>query len=470
MSLSTLVGGALALGLLLWLGLGRSRGGAPASSNGGAAVPAAPPEQAPLPRASERPLPVLPTLPPIPRDLGAPGPAPSGLSLEDVNRANELVGRLKSRRRAEDSDLPLADELAARYPNEAALVELREQVLLLLAGQRREKRRFGDAQALLQRAIGHRPRSVPPRVMLAAVLLEQNDFSGAEAAAREGLQVDSRSHELWYLLAYALFRQDRNREALEAAQSSLAAQENEPARALQATLLKARQDEGGMTEQQLSHFHVRYDGEAHDDVGREILRALERHYATLVRTLDHQPQAAIPVILFSREQYAEATGAPVWSGGVYDSLDGRIRIPIGGLTKSLTPNMDQTLIHELVHAFLADKTRGAIRHASPVNEGFAQYMEGHRAGAQVGGPRLAWVIEALPASHPSQCGNLGCVQGFYLGGLSFVEYLVGIRGAGGMNDLFAAMGETGSVDEAFRRVFGQDYATTRRAWRERLDR
>ena len=44
-----------------------------------------------------------------------------------------------------------------------------------------------------------------------------------------------------------------------------------------------------MTEQQLAHFHVRYDGAAHEGVGREILRVLERHYATLSGTLDHQP-------------------------------------------------------------------------------------------------------------------------------------------------------------------------------------
>ena len=29
-------------------------------------------------------------------------------------------------------------------------------------------------------------------------------------------------------------------------------------------------------------------------------------------------------------------------GGVYDSLDGRIRVPIQGLTRSLTSDMDST--------------------------------------------------------------------------------------------------------------------------------
>jgi tetratricopeptide (TPR) repeat protein len=462
----TLLGGALGLAVLFWWGLGSRRAARPVAAPSDAAP-------APLPVAAAStslpPLPQLPTPPPRPKPGdSAPTADPARLKDEDASRANRVIERLQATGRVEEADLPLADELAARYPDETGLLELREHVLLLLAGQRRGQRRYADAQALVRRAIAHRPRSLPPRALLSSLLLELNDFAGAEAAARDGLQLDPRSHELHYLLAHALFRQDRNREALEAAQASLALQENEPARALQAVLLKTRQDEGRMTEQQLSHFHVRYDGEAHEDVGREILRALERHYATLARALDHQPQAAIPVILFSREQYASASGAPVWSGGVYDSLDGRIRIPIAGLTTSLSPRLDETLVHELVHAFLADKTRGTIQHASPVNEGFAQYMEGHRAGPQVAGARLAAVIEALPATHPQQCGSLSCVQGFYLGALSFVEYLIGLRGLGGMNDLFASMGETGSVDESFRRVYGQDYNATRQAWRARF--
>ena len=93
----------------------------------------------------------------------------------------------------------------------------------------------------------------------------------------------------------------------------------------------------------------RYDGEEHEAVGRAVLRVLDRHYATLVRTLDHQPGSPIAVILLSRESYAAATGAPGWSGGLYDSFDGRVRIPIGGLTPALTPEMDDTLLHELTH-------------------------------------------------------------------------------------------------------------------------
>jgi hypothetical protein len=211
-----------------------------------------------------------------------------------------------------------------------------------------------------------------------------------------------------------------------------------------------------MTERNLSHFHVRYDGEAHEDVGREILRALERHYATLVSALDHQPQVTIPVVLFSRETYYSASGAPSWSGGVYDSLDGRIRVPIQGVTRSLTPEMDRTLLHELTHAFVADRTRGVA--PRDIQEGIAQYMEGERSTTRLTPEQLTLFAD----------GRAGGVMGFYLYSLSFVEYLIAIRGMGGMNDLLRVMGETGSLDEAFKQVHGQDYRATKQAWFQRL--
>ena len=83
---------------------------------------------------------------------------------------------------------------------------------------------------------------------------------------------------------------------------------------------KGCSDEKGMTEQRLSHFHVRYDGDAHEDVGREILRALERHYATLAREPRPpaaQPDPGHPVLA---RGYFDASGAPAWSGGVFDGI------------------------------------------------------------------------------------------------------------------------------------------------------
>jgi hypothetical protein len=162
------------------------------------------------------------------------------------------------------------------------------------------------------------------------------------------------------------------------------------------------------------------------------------------------------VILFSQQAYYTASGAPAWSGGVYDGVDGRIRIPIGGLDAGLTPDMDSTLIHELTHAFVADRTRGTA--PRELHEGLAQYMEGKRIANELSDQQLGWLAD----------GRIPGVMGFYLGALSYVEYLIANRGMGGINDLLKTMGDTGSVDEAFKQVHGQTFHAAQQAWRQRF--
>jgi hypothetical protein len=144
---------------------------------------------------------------------------------------------------------------------------------------------------------------------------------------------------------------------------------------------------------------------------------------------------------------------------VFDLLDGRIRVPIGGLTTSLTPDMDQTLIHELTHAFVADRTRGVSpEQMRVIQEGLAQYMEGKRIESILTRPQLTALAD----------GRIGGVMGLYFSALAFVEYLIANRGLGGMNELIKVIGETGSVDEAFRQIHGTTLRGAEQAWEQRF--
>jgi tetratricopeptide (TPR) repeat protein len=377
----------------------------------------------------------------------------AGLVDEDRQKAESLARRLPA---VGPGDVTVAEQLYARHPETRNLLEA---TLLNVAQDERRRRRFTEAAVLLQRATVVQVEAARPCLALMDMLVETGDWPGAESAARTAIAREPRNADAWHGLGFALMRQDRNTEAAEALRTALEIRPDATAQGLLDRVSKGMADERGMTEQHLSHFHVRYDGEAHEDVGREILRALERHYATLASALGHQPDATIPVILFSRDGYYDASGAPAWSGGVYDLLDGRIRVPIQGLTRSLTPDMDRTLLHELTHAFVADRTRGippdSIR---DIQEGLAQYMEGERVTERLTPQQLTMFAD----------GRARGVPGFYLYALSFVEYLISIRGMGGMNDLLRVMGESGSVDEAFKQVYGQDGRATKQAWFQRL--
>ena len=313
--------------------------------------------------------------------------------------------------------------------------------------------------AYLQRAREVQPRSTAPLLLLVDVSLDTGNWTAAEGAARTAIGIDPRAFKAWEGLGIALMRQDRNREALEAIRSALEIRDDANLRSLMERIERGLSNERGMSERRVSHFNVRYDGGEHDEVGREIVRALERHYATLVSALDYEPKNTIAVILFTREAYYNASGAPAWSGGVYDVIDGKIRIPIGGLTTSLNAHMDATLIHELTHAFIADRTQGVpVGEIRILQEGMAQYMEGLRIESMLSRPQLTALAD----------GRIGGVWGSYLVALSFVEYLIASRGLGGMNELIKVIGETGSVDDGFRQVHGTTSRGALEAWEKRF--
>jgi hypothetical protein len=400
-------------------------------------------------------MPPPPTLAPRVEALRVPDTSLADRAAEaDRATAARLADQLNRGLPLTTADVREAESLYERY--QAPARELLEAILVGAALQERTRQRGGAATALLERAAAIAPDSPRPRRALLGLYVDAGDWANAEANARRVMALDANDAEAARLLGYALLRQDRSREALDVLDGFLATHTDAATAALRDRILRDRSSEASLDEQRLAHFHLRYDGEEHEAVGREILRVLERHYATLVRVFDYQPQQPIPVILLSRESYYDGTGAPAWSGGRYDSFDGRVRIPIGGLTAALTPELDGTLIHELTHSFVADRSRGLA--PRELQEGLAQLMEGKRAEAMAGQRGMRALSE----------GRVGGVGGFYLASLSLVEYLAAQRGQGGLNDLLLDMAETGSSDAAFRRVYGKDLAGLKAEWAGQL--
>jgi tetratricopeptide (TPR) repeat protein len=382
-------------------------------------------------------------------------PAPGGADGVDAEKASELARRVNQRAEIWGADVQAAEELLSRHPSDPAMRKLAAAVLYAAAGQERGRRRFVQAMAYLDRATVIDPANTRVWHGLMVVAQEAGDWPRSEAAARSALAVDAGLAEAWYGLGYALMRQDRNPEAVEALRTAVGIRADPNTQALLDRVLAGMANEKGMTEQQLARFHVRYDGEEHETVGREILRGLERHYATLTSALDFEPPTAIPVILHSRQTYHRAGGV-TQALGHFDGIDGRIQVPIQGFA-GLSADLDNTLLHELTHAFVHGRTRG-VAQRFPMQEGLAQYMSGDRVDSRLTAEQVGWLAD----------GRIGGDQGAYLEALSFVEYLVGTRGMGGMNDLLKAMAETGSQDEAFKQVHGQTLTAMQKAWRQRL--
>lgn len=366
----------------------------------------------------------------------------------DAESARELV-RLRGLGDAvpTEADLDVAERLLGRYgPDLAGFPRFVAGLYLRAAQADQAAGRPARAGARLQRAAELAPERAEPWLALAHFHLAEGRWTEAEAAARRGLELGGPG---LLPLAWALYRQDRSAEAAEALEQLLSAGDDAGARALLDRIRKQERDEARMAERRDARFTLRFEGDAVADVGAAILEVLDRHRATLAATFLHEPEAPIPVILFSREAYHDATGAPAWSGGAFDATDGRVRIPIGGLERGLPPGLDAVLMHELTHVFVADLSNGVC--PRDLHEGLAQYLSGKRSDART----LAAV-------------ERGGVVALYAGGLSFVEHLIERRGFSGLRALLEAMAETRSEQVAFQRVYDRGPDEERQAWRDRL--
>lgn len=300
------------------------------------------------------------------------------------------------------------------------------------------------------------PAATPdPNLVNLRARLRDGDWAGAEDAAIAVLKTTPRLPEAMCGLGQALFCQDRSREAIEAikecAEYSVAIGDRQNAANLLRTVEGSLAPEKGLEELKSEHFKVRFDGEAHESIGRDVLSSLERQYSTVANALDHRPRGMIPVVLFKGARYVGATGSS-GSLGAYSSHDGRIRINMAGLDSGISTELEKTLIHEMTHAFAGDL--GGATVPREVHEGLAQYMEGERVGNRL----PASLVDAL-----TRGGGMS-VYDFYQGALSYVEHLIGLRGMSGVHELLRVMGEKHNADRAFDEVYGKSSSELRKAW------
>jgi hypothetical protein len=378
-------------------------------------------------------------------DLAAVAPA-------DAAAAKTLVDRLAAGAALVPADIVTAEAVANRNRNAPVAWALLRAVHGRAAEQARASRNAPVALEHLRRVAGL-DASADVEVNVLVVLLEQDAWAEAEreAQAVSAHRPDDVRGAL--ALAFALLRQDRASEAYEVLQAALEVEDSKRVRQLLALVQRALASEQGMSEARQWHFHVLYEGTPDPILAKALTARLESHYATLAGVFGFEPATTVPVVLFTKERYHSVTGAPHWSGGAYNVLDGRIRVPAGGLTADALGEIDGTLLHELVHAFIAERTHGAAPRL--LHEALAQYYEGERVTSKLDFETLGALGE----------GRLGGVGGFYMEALSFGEYLVQLAGQNHVNDLLTAIGEAENVDAGFQKVYGRDYKEMREDWK-----
>jgi tetratricopeptide (TPR) repeat protein len=218
----------------------------------------------------------------------------------------------------------------------------------------------------------------------------------------------------------------------------------------------------GLADRASGRFILRYEGgqESGSRLAASILAALDAMLDPIASDFDVLPREPIIVILYPDETFYELTGMPPWVHGLFD---GKIRVPVRGLA-SLTPRLEQTLRHELVHALLYLKTRN--RAPRWLHEGLAQYI----AGQQL----LVSAREFVPLFEARDGRGLRLIESFfegeqeqllaaYQGSLVVVETLERRYGRGDLERFLDALARGDGVEPALRSAFRLTYEDLDRA-------
>jgi tetratricopeptide (TPR) repeat protein len=290
----------------------------------------------------------------------------------------------------------------------------------------------------------------------AALLIRMGKSEDAISLAERSTRLASDSADSWMVLGYAYYAADHNRDAIAAWTRSL---EIRPDPAVQKYLEKAQRDqhaEADFEQRDSGHFSLRYEGHSMPVSLRDsVLQVLEAKYDDLSGQFGISPRN-ITVILYTEQAFQDVTQSPSWTGAVND---GRIRIPISGLT-TVTPELARILGHELTHSFINQLSHG--RCPQWLHEGIAQLMEPRSAA-----PYGATLARLFADDHEVPLNlldgsfmNLGSKEASvaYIQSLAVAEYIRDTYGMDDIRRILQRIGEGASTESALQFTVHSGYA------------
>ena len=327
--------------------------------------------------------------------------------------------------------------------------ELREN--LRRAQDALQKREFELASSYYLALVQDQPELYVARVGYAVSEIELGRDGLALSVVLDGISRRPDRAELHVLLGELRYREERLDDAL---RSWRRAFELAPDDNLRDRILKVERELHTSRYYDFSsssHFNLRYDGSVDLDLASAVIDHLEEQYWIVTESFRHAPSQPTTVQLFPEREFREVTRAPEWAGGLYD---GKIRVPLGGLTR-LTTDAKRVLTHELTHAVVHSKSRGNAPRW--LQEGLAQMAEGKRPLRR----DLQSIAKHLDQVPPDQWGSL---EFSYPLSLAVCQYLSSRSGFDSLVELVDRLGGGVETDEALREVYGQDYGEICRDW------
>jgi len=317
----------------------------------------------------------------------------------------------------------------------------------------------GDMEPALadeRTALTYAPENPLLLLNVAYMHLRRSEFRQALDYLERARRVAPENPDVPKLAGWAYYGMNKLNQAVSEWERALALRPDAEVRAALEKAQRDKQEEENYRENESSHFTLRYSGESEPGLAREMLRALEAHFSAIESELNYTPPEPIGVILYTQQAFADITRAPGWVGALND---GRIRVPVQGLTQ-LTPELSRVLKHELTHSFVRQKTRANA--PTWLQEGLAQWMEGKRSGTNA-----HMLLQVYDAKQAMSLGDLEApwlrfsndVVGYaYAWALANIEYIIQTEGVTGVERILDRLAAGSTTEVAVREVLHSDYS------------
>jgi Tfp pilus assembly protein PilF len=312
------------------------------------------------------------------------------------------------------------------------------------------------ARAYFEKALHFQPDNAILLSNYVVVLLRSGAAKEALVSAQRAVQLAPDSADAFAVLGAAQYATDRTSDAIRSWKRSLALRADPGVERLLAKAQRDASTEESFSENQSSHFTLRFEGkQTSESLRRSILATLEAHHSELSQTLGTSPHDTITVILYTNQAFFDVTQAPSWTGALND---GKLRIPVNGLD-TVTPELARILKHELAHSFITYISRG--RCPQWLHEGVAQLVEPRSLDGR--GQRLSRLFQeqhALPYNMlEGGFMNLSSAEATlaYDESLAAVQYIEETYGMSDVQRILQRIGEGSPPEAALRATVHSGY-------------
>jgi hypothetical protein len=358
--------------------------------------------------------------------------------------------------------LSRAKALATEHPGEAWLQQYVVNTHYWLARRSQDEHRFREALSYLDDSQHWGAAAGDAATYRAFIYRDQLSWTLAEKWARvaitEGSQIDPA--EMHHIVGQACYFREEFRRAVEELEMALEIRDAPHIRASLELAMRDARASSGYSRRRLSHFIVSYEGDVSESTGRMAMDTLERSYASLVSRLGFEPREPVSVILYPRRSYRGVGGDDRHhTGGLFD---GKIRLPISGVHWG-NDYIRRTLSHELAHAFFYSRTGG--HDPRWLNEGLAEYVQGERTTDFANKQQPPGILDNETLEGCLLTSRYDC-ELFYPAAASVVDYMIQLRGMGGVRDVLSRLDENDTIDDALERVYARDERNLIADWKE----